>query len=115
MYEWITERDVNLKFAKMLEINGTKLKQHIWDPLVRIQIKHFIGGSQGGLGTHAPSRSNFFDFDVVLSKNIILPNNNFLPQTQGLTPPCLGNPGSATAFTRDTLYIGLAYNEFGYN
>ena len=36
MNEWITEGDVNLKLAKMLEINGTKLKQHIWDPLVRI-------------------------------------------------------------------------------
>ena len=28
-----------------------------------------------------------------------MPNNRFLPQTQGLTPPRLGNPGSATALT----------------
>ena len=74
MHEWISEGDVNLKLAKMLEINGTKLKQHIWDPLVRIQIKHFIGGSQRVLGTHAPSRSNFTEF---VAK--ILPNNKFLP------------------------------------
>ena len=53
-----------------------------------------------------PSCSNFFHFDAAFRKKI-LPNNRFTPQTQGLAPPHLGNPGTAIVnyYVRIDIYL----------
>ena len=84
-------KDLIEYFHNNLLINSlnlmTKYCYQIFDPRSSSVKSYRIGESKGALGTGALSRSKFFHFHTVLAK--ILPNNRFLPQTQGLAPPVL--------------------------